>query len=81
MSGVSYNARCPNCENPEADGYSDHKPFNFEMLLCPKCGFTVNHIAKFMNLEELNEAREEKELRKLKKLPKQNKNLEMNTGT
>lgn len=74
MSGYSDVTSCPNCGG-NANESGDHKPFSHVSITCLECGFQLNPIIEYMNLEELNEARKEEGLEPLEKLPKQNENV------
>lgn len=58
MSGNSYGASCPNC-NDEMSVYEDHKPFAYVGGECNHCGFYLHTTTNQLGLEQLNENRNE----------------------
>ena len=68
MSGVCFNAYCPNC-GKEASASNDSKPFENTSMECPHCGFYSYTKTGYYNLAELNEIREEHDLNELSELP------------
>ena len=70
MSGTSYPTYCPNCENEDAYGYTDWKPFDVTNIECLECGFYTTTTIGQYDLEELNEQRKDLEVGEpLDKLP------------
>lgn len=71
MSGYNDSTICPNCNSEDAQLYSDRKPFEYTSIICYDCGLTINPVAKYMDLDELNEHRMDFDLDPLDKLPEQ----------
>ncbi len=71
MSGYYYNTTCPNCNNYHAQGYSNHKPFDLNTILCLECGLSIQPELTYLELKELNKERTNNGLKPLKQLPKQ----------
>lgn len=74
MSGFSCEETCPNC-GKDADGYTDHKPFNFSSLSCLHCGLQIFPQIEYQTLEELNDSRIDSDMEPLEQLPEQSKDF------
>lgn len=78
MSGNSYEAACPNCDET-MQCYSDYKPHDYVSGECLSCGFDYHTKSRQMGLRELNDMRSmrnedwglegEDQLQPLEKLP------------